>query len=243
MTPDGEKAGRNGIAKVPGLEHKIDICDHQHQVQRTAMYMLGMAGPKNPPVNKDARELLYINKRVVQLQHQVREVTFGIRDIQVNAKIPQGKQLTGVRSHNVRWGNFKCQITRNNLMRPILDPVLLKYKREHANDTAILEAQNLDEYDSGDDSTPRGVFTAASRAVERKNIGFDSTMWDCNLELEAMVTKPFEIKELLDKNRWITRQDRFTFWFGNSADLLATTSLCQYCSTPKMLAWRPADER
>lgn len=204
VTPDGEKAGRKGIASVPGLAHKVDVCD-QHQVQRTAMYMLGMAGPKNNNPNRDARELLYVNKRVVQLQHQVREVTYGIRDLQIEANIPQSKHLTGVRSHNVRWGNFKNQVTRNNVMRPLLDAVLAKYKREHAGDTALLEAEDLDEYDSSDESTPRGIFTAASKAIERRNIGFDGTSWDPNLELEAMLTKPFEIKEILDKHRFVTR--------------------------------------
>lgn len=205
VTPDGEAAGRKGIAEVPGLKGKSDVCD-QHNNQRTLFYMTGQAGPKAQNVNPDARDLIKVNKRVVQLTHQVREVTYGIRDVQIAAGVPQQKQLSPVTTHAVRWGNIRAQIERNNVMRPIYDNVLAKYRRVHAGDAAIIELEAVDHYCTDEEeSQPRGLHFAAATTVTRREIGFTSDAWESNLELEGLMEMPFAIKETLDKKRYVTR--------------------------------------
>ena len=76
------------------------------------------------------------------------------------------------------------QITRNNLMRPILEPVLAKYKREHSTDTAVIDLYHDDGNSSDDDDVPRGPLHLLSTAVQRtpptsdrfvRNVCADST--------------------------------------------------------------------
>ena len=205
ITPDGEAAGQKGIRMVPGLEKKADVCA-QHNLQRVVMYMLGMAGPKASNPNPDARDLLKVNKRVVQLVHQVREVTYALKDAQVNAAVPAAKHLAPVRSHDIRWSNFYCQIERNNLLYPCLQPVISSYRREHAGESAIVEVESNDHYDTDDaEAQPRGPHFFAAATVTRREIGFDSDAWDANLELEAVMEYPYTLKVVMDKKRTVTR--------------------------------------
>ena len=56
------------------------------------------------------------------------------------------------------------------MMRPILTPVLNNYKRSAPTDVAVLELHTED--DDSDGELPRGQFSAESRQVERRKIGF-----------------------------------------------------------------------
>ena len=201
VTPDGASDGQSGIKSVPGLANKVDVCV-LHDQQRCVLYAVGLAGPKQHSPNQDARDLLRSNGRVVQLSHQSREVSDGFRNFQADHEIPASKILSTVRTNATRWTNQKKQITRNCLMQPIIDPVLKKYRREHAGDTSIIEKDS-----SGDDSesaVPRGPYTQASRAVTRRDIRLSEEQWNANLELEGFLAKPATIKETLEHRPTVT---------------------------------------
>jgi hypothetical protein len=83
MTPDGASDGVKAIKMVPGLAHKMNVCA-LHQLQRTVLYSVGMAGSGSTRKNLDARDLITINARVTKLQNQSREVCDGVRDVQIN---------------------------------------------------------------------------------------------------------------------------------------------------------------
>lgn len=164
VTPDGASDGQSGVKSVPGLFNKVDVCE-LHDLQRVVLYGIGKAGPKASCPNQDARDLLSINGRVVQLAHQSREVSDGFRKFQKDNNIRANKVISVVRTNATRWTNQKKQITRNNHMRPIIDPVLSIYRREHATDTAIIEKVSSDDDSDGD--TPRGPFTQVSAKAMR----------------------------------------------------------------------------
>ena len=86
ITPDGAADGVKAIRSVPGLAHKMNVC-HLHQLQRIVQYSIGMAGSGRTRKNQDARDLITINARQTQLQHQSREVCDGIRDVQTNVRL------------------------------------------------------------------------------------------------------------------------------------------------------------
>ena len=71
---------------------------------------------------------------------------------------------------------------------------------EHVNEVAILEPdRDADAWpDTDDESFVPGQFAAASRALTRREIGFDSTSWATNLELEGFLSKPAGIKLAMD---------------------------------------------
>ena len=75
---------------------------------------------------------------MTKLQHQPREVNHGVKEIQLQAKIPAHKTISAVRTNHTCWNNIFCQVQRNNLMRPILTPVLTKYKRVHSSEVVLL---------------------------------------------------------------------------------------------------------
>ena len=88
-------------------------------------------------------------------------------------------------------------------MRPILDPVLSAYRREHIDDAAIIEVCDEDPDDS-DGEVPRGPFRLASKELTRKEIRFTDDQWNANLEAEAFLTRPAEIKTTLEHRPTVT---------------------------------------
>lgn len=73
VTPDGASDGQAGCKGVAALKDRIDVC-HLHDLMRVVLYGIGLAGPKGRCPNSDARDLVKVNKRFVQLAHQSREV-------------------------------------------------------------------------------------------------------------------------------------------------------------------------
>ena len=69
--------------------------------------------------------------------------------------------------------------------------------------------------DSGDE-TPRGPYSIPARAVDRKKIGFTEAAWDANLELESFLTKPSEIKEVVEKKKTLTGAQSFQMHYNLS---------------------------
>lgn len=202
VTPDGASDGQSGVRMVPGLASLVDVC-LLHDLQRVVKYSTGEAGPKHACPNQDFKDLLRYNRRVVQLVHQSRDVSDGCRKFQADNDIPPHKFITVVRTNATRWTNEKAQLTRNNTMRPILDQVLSAYRREHADDAAIIEVRDEDPDDS-DGAVPRGPFRLASKELTRKEIRFTEDQWNANLEAEAFLTRPAEIKTTLEHRPTVT---------------------------------------
>ena len=196
VTPDGASPGLKGLRMVPGLSDLVSVC-FQHDMQRAVKYSIGQAGSKVNCPSPDARDLTKINKRVVQFSHQVHEFSAGSRKLQKEADIPQHKWLTTVRSNDTRWGNTYCQLERNNMMRPIIEPFTAAYRREHINDPAILVEDERDEL-ATDDETPEGDFRASAATLSRREIGFETSSWSANLELEAHLLPMYGVKLLMD---------------------------------------------
>lgn len=122
--------------------------------------------------------------------------------MQAKHSIPAHKNLSTVRTNATRWSNTKHQVTRNNLMRPIIDPVLSVYRREHVDDTAMIELHT--DSDRSDVEGPPPQFAAPSRTLSRKEIRFTEDAWNANLEAEAFLTRPAEIKEILEHRMTVT---------------------------------------
>jgi hypothetical protein len=193
LTPDGAADGVKGIKMVPGLANKVNVCV-LHQLQRSVLYSVGMAGSGSTRKNSDARDVITVNARVTKLQHQSREVSDGVRDLQTKVRrhvlpvaptccvspphlpaclypcpccpqagIPLHKVIGGVRSNRTRWNNIYYHCERNNVMRPILEPVMNKYKREHSAEVVLLEKETSS--DDSSDEQPRGAYSVAARQV------------------------------------------------------------------------------
>eukprot|EP00962_Isochrysis_galbana_P057620 scaffold30051_cov111-Isochrysis_galbana.AAC.3 len=68
-------------------------CTSSSVVSCTA-YSVGMAGTARTRKNRDARDLITTNGRIVKLQNQSREVNHAIREFQVRSKIPTHQIIT-----------------------------------------------------------------------------------------------------------------------------------------------------
>ncbi|KAL1500555.1 hypothetical protein AB1Y20_013210 [Prymnesium parvum] len=201
VTPDGASDGQAGCKLVEGLKSKVDVCQ-LHELQRCILYSIGLAGSKQNCRNRDFRDLIRVNKRLVQLTHQSREVSDALRKFQMDNNIPDHKIISTVCTNQTRWSNQKAQISRNNLMRPIFDPVMSVYRRENVNETAILEVGS--ESDDSEGETPRGPYSGPARELKRKDIGFKDDLWNANLEAEAFLTRPADMKQIMENNRYVT---------------------------------------
>ena len=90
--------------------------------------------------------VLRANGRVVTLSIQSRAVADGIRKGQEAAGIPAQKILSTVETMTTRWGNQKLQFTRNSMLRPLIDPVIEKYKRTNKhNKEALVESNETEQ--------------------------------------------------------------------------------------------------
>ena len=207
VTPDGAADGKKALRMIPGIEKRNDTCN-LHQLQRSILYAIGLAGTVATRKNPDAKDLVAVNGRVTKLQNQSREVNNNVREVQEKSKVPVHQTISGVHTNHTRWNNVHSQAERNNLMRPILTPVLANYKRENPNEVAVLEIYTSDD-DSDGETQPRGQFSEAARTVERRKVGFTDEAWEANLQLEGFLRRPSEIKEAVEKKPTLTGAQSF----------------------------------
>jgi hypothetical protein len=107
--------------------------------------------------------------------------------------VPDHKVHTLVPTATTRWGNQFLQLQRNNLLRPAIDPVVKKYKRDNkGNKEAIVEPN---ESDQG---------SKAGNAVPATEIGLLPSDWEENQELEGFLSYPYQIKETLEHAGYCT---------------------------------------
>ena len=129
VTPDGAADGQAALNDIPGLAEKINTC-HLHGLQRALLFSVGLAGASSK--NPAAKSLLRKHSRVTTLAVQSRQVAYGIREKQVAAGIPVQKILTLETGKNAtRWAGQYKRLTRNCLLRPVIDPVVDQYKRDN----------------------------------------------------------------------------------------------------------------
>ena len=189
-TPDGASDGQLGLRLVDGLGDKVDTCN-EHGLQRCVLYSCGIAGSssKNPEFNATLKP----HNRVAQLSNQARAVSDGIRKGQLNSGVPRSKVLSTVDTCTTRWGNQFRQVSRNNTLKPVIDPVVETYKRENrSKKDAIVE---------DDDSNPT---SRVGKAVPASALGLSSDQWDASLEIEAFLDHPFQIKESIEHKGYVT---------------------------------------
>ena len=126
-TPDGASDGQLGLRLVTGLADKVDTCN-LHGLQRSVLYSIGLAG-SGAGKNSQLKAILKAHNRVAQLSNQSRAVSDGIRKAQIAADVPLSKLLSTVDTCTTRWGNQSQQVSRNNMLRPVIDPVVETFKR------------------------------------------------------------------------------------------------------------------
>ena len=131
-----------------------------------------------------------------------------VRDVQLKGNVPVHLTISGVRTNHTRWNNVYSQAERNNLMRPILTPVLANYKRDNPSDVAVLELYTTDD-DSDGETQPRGQFSDAARTIERRRVGFTDEAWEANLQLEGFLRRPSEIKTAVELKSTLTGAQSF----------------------------------
>ena len=109
------------------------------------------------------------------------------------------------------------------MMKPILDPVLIKYRRMHANEVVLLEKETSSDDSSGEQ--PRGPYSIAAREVDRRKVGFSESTWSANLELEAFLEKPALMKELIEKKPTVTGAQTFQLHYNLKKSCAASKAL------------------
>lgn len=190
ITPDGAADGQCGLSLIDTLAEKVDTC-LLHQLQRAVLYSVGLAGAACQ--NKDAKELLRKNNRIVMLSHQSLATNKAIKEAQLNAGVGDHDIRTLVSTATTRWGNQFQQIERNNLLRLAIDPSVEKFKREHKN-----EKEAIVEHNESDQGSKVGAPVPASA------IGLTPEDWECNQELESFLSYPYEIKQSIELLGYVT---------------------------------------
>ena len=189
-TPDGASDGQAGLRMIDGLGDKIDTCN-LHGLQRSVLYSAGLAGSASG--NAAFKATLKAHNRIAQLSNQSRAVSDGIRKGQLASDVPLSKILTTVDTCTTRWGNQFKQVSRNNILKPIIDPVVETYKRDNrGKKDAIVE-------DDESDPTSR-----IGCAVPASAIGLSNEQWDESLEIEAFLDHPYQIKESIEHKGYVT---------------------------------------
>ena len=83
-------------------------------------------------------------RRFAQASNQIRKVSYGIREMQQNSGVPATRVLSTVDTMATRWGNQYRQIERNNMLRPVLEPIIEKWKRENKSRVDAIVEENDD---------------------------------------------------------------------------------------------------
>ena len=190
LTPDGAADGQCALNLIEDLREKVDTCS-EHGLQRSVLYAAGLAGTESK--NPDFKAHLKSHTRYAQASNQIRAVAYGIREKQLQAEVPTYKVLTTVDTMPTRWGNQFRQVERDNLLKPVLSPVVDKWVTENRMvKEAIVEA---------DDSNPAAK---VGKGVPASRLGLNATGWDQSLEVEAFLDHPYALKEAMEHKLYMT---------------------------------------
>jgi hypothetical protein len=192
ITPDGAADGKAAIRLIPGLKPKLDVC-FLHQLNRTILVGIGLA--KKPCRNTSYRALVKVHRRIVALHNQTRYVSDAVRKVQLKAKVPEHKLLTPTRTCPTRWGNMFDQVQQNITLRPVIDPVVSRFKIDKGADAAIVEDVGSE---SDDDSGVR------KRDVPCSELGISETNWQQSIEMESFLKFPNSTARTVEMNLNVT---------------------------------------
>ena len=125
--------------------------------------------------------------RFARASNQIRTVAYNIREAQEAEGIPASRVLSTIDTMPTRWGNQYSQIERNNTLKPIIEPVIERWKGlNRGKKDAIVEE---------DDSTENAKVGVA---VASSQLGLSYNQWDNSLELESFLLYPFGIKQVIE---------------------------------------------
>jgi hypothetical protein len=184
ITPDGASDGQSALA-LTLLGHLVDTC-YLHQLQRAILYALGLTG--SPNLNLAAKFLIFKHRRVVQLDHQSRDVNDALRDMQTAAGVPPHKLWATITTCCTRWGNQSRQVSRNIGLKPGIDSAVMNYKQKNRGKAAFMEIT--------EGETPV--------EVSANELGLTENQWSDSLELDAFLEDCWEVKEIIEKNTKLT---------------------------------------
>ena len=187
ITPDGASDGQAAL-DLAGLSHLVDTC-LLHQLQRGLLYSVGLAGSEFTRENNACRALLMKHRRQVQLHNQCRAVSEGIRKAQAAIAIPAHKVLAPEQTHAIRWGAIARQVTRNLLLKPLYDPVMLEFKKMHRSKPD--EIVCVDEVEG-----PGGKLIACP--VKSSAVGLSLTEWEDSRSLDSFLEHCLQTKEMIE---------------------------------------------
>ena len=190
ITPDGAADGQCGLRMTPGLSEKVDTCQ-EHILQRAVLASIGLAYSKSK--NEAAKVQLRLNNNIVTLSRQSGTFLKSIEETQTSAGVPAHKVMHLVPTATTRWGNQYSQLDRNNMLRTSIDTGLFSYKKANKGNTEAIVVSN--ESDQG---------SKVGKAVAAADIGMNPEQWDANLELEAFLSYPYDIKETIEHKPYCT---------------------------------------
>lgn len=193
ITPDGAADGVKAVNSIPELGLKLDTCQ-LHGLQRSVLYAIGNAGSDKSCLNPEAAALLKKHNRFAQASNQIRAVAYGIRELQQDEGVPPSRVLSTVDTMATRWGNQYRQVMRNNMLKPVLDPVLGRWKRENSGKQDAIVDANDENACNNRIGTP----------VPASKLGLSTDEWDVSLEMEAFLEHPFQIKECIEHKGYMT---------------------------------------
>jgi hypothetical protein len=190
VCPDGAADGQCALSKMDGIAEKVDTC-LLHIKQRALLAAMGLAYSKS--LNPEFKEQLRANNNVVTLSNQSGHFLKGLEKAQTDAGVPPHKMLALRSTNTTRWGNQSEQTSINNTIRLAIDSSLLTYKKANkANKEAIVVSNESAEG------------SKVGQAVAAVDIGLSPTQWDANLEVEAYLHYPYNIKQTIEHKSYCT---------------------------------------
>ena len=208
ITPDGDSAGVSALWYIEDLRDYVDVCV-LHQLQRALLFALGKAG--KPCENEHARELIRKHARIVKLSYQSRPVIDGLEEQQRIGNVPEQKRLRTVKTNTTRWGNTHKQIDVNVTLQPCIDPIVAEHKSNNKGKAVVDEAVDeegdaaeLKTKDATGKESVRKIGRVKRREVMAEGVGLSMTDWKASTHLVAFLQAPFDAKEVIEKNDFLT---------------------------------------
>jgi hypothetical protein len=150
-----------------------------------------------------------------------------IRRIQLKAKVLEHKLLTPTRTCPTRWGNTFDQVQQNITLRPVLDPVVSKFKLDKGDKAAIVKDV---------DSDPEEESGVRKRDVPSSELGISEAHWQQSIEMESFLKFPNSTARTVEMNLDVTGAQALQMmvvWY-NASHKKGGLSVLGFPRTPKL---------
>ena len=142
------------------------------------------------------------------------------------------EEMKLVRTCPTRWGNQFLQLERNDVLKLTIDQSLQEYKKANKGlKEAIVVANDSDQG------------SKVSKAVAATDIGLNNEQWDANLQLEAFLKYPYEIKETIEHKRYCTGAQGLVLFFDIKENFCSPAATLTIKEFPKSLSVKDRDSR